>query len=175
MTRRPRTDQQLAELSPIVHDPLVSSVRASSRKDLLDELPTVGPKKSTAKKRPDFRKALLDSTTYGEQIIKGDWEPRDERDLVGLYAALHRHVYGVDALELREELGAARSSCRKLLREEFAGDPLKLQAYLAWAMKRARDWKRSKERADEEVVRVGWRLIFKNRKWLVDFMASRGR
>lgn len=147
-------------------------VQSSRHKDVFDEPSTGVRKKPTAKRPPNFKRALAEVTEYGDQVVKGLWECAEPRHLVGLYAALHAHLYGVPALELEQDYGGCLAAATKLVKDEFAGDCLVAQGYVAWCVARAKNWKKQKERDGEEVVRVGWRLLFKGRKWLVDWKAS---
>ncbi len=177
MSRRPLTNEKLLLLQVQVasYEAWLNSQRIADRMltNLLDEPSTAAPKKSPAKKRqPNYSRALKDVTEYGVKVTEGAWECAEPKHLVGLYGALHAHLYGVHPLELRTEYGAAVSAAKKLVADEFAGDCLEAQRYVAWCAARAKKWKQQKERENEEIVRVGWRLLFKGRKWLVDWKAS---
>lgn len=177
MSRRPVTNARLGQLFAQrniaeVNEGICAGFKRAV-KDLFDEPPsTAVRKKPTAKRAPNYKRSIAEVTEYGQQVIKGLWECAEPKHLVGLYAALHAHLYAVPPLELQQDYGACLASATKLVKDEFAGDCLEAQRYVAWCVARAKSWKKQKERDGEEVVRVGWRLLFKGRKWLVDWKAS---
>lgn len=175
MSRRPLTSQRFEQVrfASLSQTEGYLEVIARNRRDVFDEPSTGVRKKSTTKKRaPNYKRALAEATVYGGQVVQGLWECAEPKHLVGLYASLHAHLYGVQALELQQEYGAALSSATKLVKEEFKGDAFAAQSYVAWCFARARKWKKQLEDDGTEIVRVGWRLVFKSRKWLVDWKAN---
>lgn len=147
-----------------------SAVRSSKRDDHLDEPSTPGNKKPTVPRKFSFaKKPLADLLSYGRQIVAGQWEAGHAADLIGLYAVLHEHVFQVLPLELEQEFLAAQSSADKLVRDEFADDPVAAQAFVRWCW--ARLAKQRKKNPDSD-FRPGWRIQFKSRSWLTDYKAS---
>ncbi len=172
MSRRPLSNEQLTALFPGRSDKTLNG-SASHRTNLLEEPSSPSspgvPKKRTPKEFKWDRKPLAEVRAYGEQIVKGLWEAKGADDLVGLYAVLHEHVFGVLPLELQQEFLMARASADKLVREEFAGDYLEAQRFVAWC------WKslvKSRKKNPDSDFRPGWRFQFKARKWLTDYKAS---
>lgn len=141
------------------------------RPNLLDEPSSPGThKKRTPNPKARFRIAC----EYATKITEGQWEPDRASHLVGLYAVLHQHVYGVLPLELEEQFLAACSSATALVKNDFAGDFAAAQAFIAWCW--VREKRRAKRRSEgDEINRPGWRLQFKSRVWLVDYQADQHR
>ena len=170
MTRSVAPSERLAQLRGRLDK--LSNAPSSKRRNLLDE-PSKPDNKKPSKRPADFKRALARVTEYGVKVTEGLWECEGPDHLVGLYAALHTHVYGVPALELEQDYGAAVSSARKLLTDEwFHGSAFKAQTYVAWCFARARKWKQQSIKDGEEVVRLNWRTVFMKRKWLTDWKAN---
>lgn len=130
------------------------------------------PPKRPAKPK-DFKAALKRAVDGATARGADDWEGAEASDFVGVYAWLHREVYGVEAAELRKEFLAARSAADRMLREEFSGQSRAMIGFVRWAWARERG--REQRRASGDGWRLGWRLLYSSRSLLVDYRVEARR
>ncbi len=182
MTRRPLTDAQLRNyhtehetsrwfngIAPKTNDERSdgSSVQPSNFFD-----PPSGVKKKAKPKSKSWSKAFDRSVERGRAIMGSGDAPQSAADLVGLYAVLHEHVFGVLPLELKQDYGAAAASAAKLVRDEFKDDYAAAERFVAWCWKRTKQSAKRKKADGDDPFRPGWRIQFKSRAWLTDYKAA---
>ncbi len=169
MSRRPVSDQKLSQTAGyfnlIVGDP-----PKTPRRNELDE-PSTAPSKKSPPRSRNFDRSFREACDYARKIVEGVWEAQTPAHLVGLYAVLHEHVFGVLPLELKQDFQAAVSSAGKLCRDEFGGDVLATQRFVAWCWARVNK-RRKRSSPEDDTFRPGWRLQFKSRNWLTDYKAD---
>lgn len=92
----------------------------------------------------------------------GEWIGATSTMLVGLYAMMHRMVYGFvpEELKTKSELQRASLAARKICSDLFGGDPDLMVEYMVWASKRAKSRKEWAETNGRDVVRLQWRFMF---------------
>jgi hypothetical protein len=143
------------------------------------ERPKRKPRSAASRSRASFAlacekaRAVLKAVSVGDTEVLRQIEPGE---LVGLYALLHTHVYGVEPGELTEgtAFAAARSAATKLMRD--LGGPLEAVGFVRWTWKR--EAMREKRRREEGAVtsfRLGWRLQFVSRVLVADYRVAQAR
>lgn len=92
----------------------------------------------------------------------GEWLGATSSMLVGLYAVMHRMVYGFvpEELNAKSELQRASGAARKLCSDFFGGDPDAMVEYMIWAANRSKGRKEWAEANGRDVVRLAWRFMF---------------
>jgi len=93
--------------------------------------------------------------------------------LVALFARMHEQMYGVEAIELRQESerGNARMAAAKMLREHFDNEPHAMAGYMIWIVNR--EMKRvAADPMKAAKFRITWRFMFSNTKLLGDFLVA---
>lgn len=101
------------------------------------------------------------------------WSVVDERHLVALYSIFHREVYGELPGELAGDWQGACAAAKKILREEFEGEPVRVVEYLRWAF--AAERKNFARRSSESTWRLNWRWAFVKRDLLTDYRIAINR
>lgn len=118
-----------------------------------------------------------------EMVKSGDWSRATNRHLVALYVYMHERVYGV-ASELaaayssrveaeKNPLFGAEAAAKRMLEQEFRGDPGAMATYIRWAWLRERA--REEKANGAERGRIGWQLMFSSRSLLQDYRLSARR
>lgn len=163
----------------------LASVRLPASRELSLDEATEGvasradrKKKKRTSSKPALKRAIEAAETCIEHRTLGRaaWNKADHRTLVGLYAVSHRHVYGVDALELETDFLAACSAAGALVRKEFDGDVSAAAHFVQWCW--SREQKAERRRRSEGKTdgwRLGWRLQFSHRSLLVDYRTAGAR
>lgn len=92
----------------------------------------------------------------------GEWVGCTSTILVGLYAVMHRTVYGIvpEELNVKSEMQRASAAARKIVTDFFGGDADDMVEYMIWAAKRAKSRKEWAVANGRDVVRLAWRFMF---------------
>lgn len=105
-----------------------------------------------------------------EMMETEDWDDAKPQHFVALFVILFTWCYEVEPADMQgQELLAARSSARRLLEKEFAGDPYATLAYMKWTWKREKEreeWRRNKG-VHGRILK--WRDVFMTGKALTEY------
>lgn len=138
------------------------------RREAAAELAAMTDEKPSKRRTVSLEKAREEAAAM---MREGDWTGAKARHLVGLYANMHEHVYGVEPEELRTKktMAAALSSAKRMIEKEFKGEIARAVSFIRWTWKRERD--REKRRRVDGVNgrRIDWRLQFALRHLLTDY------
>lgn len=122
-----------------------------------------GPEKRTVLSKIEKAWQIATDGTIGE-LKDGAWV------LVGMHARCHELVYGKScAAEVSGKAWfGAVSAARKMIKEEFDGNAGDALEYVRWAW--LREQKRHEKRSEK--TRLGWRLVFQSRSFVVDYQVA---
>jgi hypothetical protein len=97
-----------------------------------------------------------------DRAATGKWDGAKGGELVGLYCALHRIVYGVAPSELDngKEWRSATTRADGFLKEEFGGDARACADFIAWVWRREEGRDKYRQQNDKERTRLPWRWQF---------------
>lgn len=126
------------------------------------------------KKLPNPKKALERARAELDEIMSTrEWSKATGRHFVALYALFHGHVYGVPPLELESEaFHGATSAAARMLRDEFAGEPLRFMEFVRWTWRREREREKRRRAEGQDGRRIGWKLQFVLRHLLTDYRCA---
>lgn len=125
----------------------------------LDSFAAAAPKKPTGLRSAGAKDVLRTIEETEVMRASGDWVGARPRNMVALYVLCHRHVYGVDPLELSGKAWtAACLMAARIIANEFDDDVKRCVAFLAWTWSRER--RAHAHAAGAERRRLGWRLQF---------------
>lgn len=137
-----------------------------------------GPVSTKKKKTRPPTKEIIDRWRNEARgmVREKDWTEAHAGHLVALYAEMHAIVYGVEPLELKGRVyQGAMSAARKLLRDEFDGEFVRVVAFLRWTWheeRRTEKWRRDEGRPGGV---IGWRKQFQNRELVTKYRIIRAR
>ena len=108
-----------------------------------------------------------------QRVATGDWEGAKMGELLGLYCALHRLVYGVAPSELDDgkQWRQATGMVGGFVKEEFGGDARACADFIAWAWRREEGRDRWRQQVGKERTRMAWRWQF-NRSMVTDYRVA---
>lgn len=166
MARRPVSIAQASFLNfdttLRVQTEIVESLPASAgaRKVTFDSDKPKRPKTYRPADPRAFELAKRDAEKRVEQRGRDDvWDGTDESVILGLYAALHHHVYKVEATDLMDEWKNARVHVKRFWEKEFGRSIPQIIAFVRWK------WGREAQQFPnrESDFRLSWRYFFSSR------------
>jgi hypothetical protein len=104
-----------------------------------------------------------------------DWQGAGAAELVGLYAVLHEHVYGVAPEEVADVWLAAVSAAKRMLERDFEGSVESMVDFLRWTWRRERNREKKRAANGDGSFRIGWRLQFVARNLMTDYRVDAKR
>lgn len=175
--RRPPTAEQLERFSapseaPAQENP--SQIRRLNFDGLggVEVNPRVGPPR-----KKNFKRALQAAIDEANARLKrmtkegtGAWVDADASIVVGLYAAMHLHVYKVEAAELEDDFLRARSMATRVIGD--LGSPLRTIAFVKWCMTKEKKYRATLVEPPD--FRITWKYLF-SKKMVTDFRAANVR
>lgn len=112
-----------------------------------------------------FRRYVGEATA---NIETGDWSDATPSTFLGLFAVLHKEVYGVETdSEIRAEWRTARVVVGRFVREEFTRAD-EVVEFMRWAWVREQEREEWRRRNGRGGFRLTWRLLFGARQ-LADY------
>lgn len=141
--------------------------------DLDEFLAGTRPAPPRERKRPAIELAVEDASKRAKE---GDWDEAQPKTLVGLYALMHRMIYGVMPEELTDTstFNRAIRLAGSFMRREFGGDADATADFIVWTWERE-EWreKRAAETGGNR-GRIGFGLQF-SKSVLTDYKTSQAR
>lgn len=134
--------------------------------------PPAKKRKSTPRDRKGYEAAREEAAM---RVRANDWQDAQPKHLVGLYAVLHKQVYGVAPDELVEVWKGAVSAAKSMLDKQFGSDVEAFVEFIRWTWQRER---RAEDRAKaegNERRRLGWVLQFKSAAMITDYRVDMAR